>query len=335
LSLLDFSSDSGANLTLADVNLGDVLFAGVGAVGNAALWVLAHHEGVRGKLSLLDKEKLTLLNLQRYVLGSFSDISRQKVVIGKQALKCTQLSVETHEMSLEEFAQSNNGLTIPTLCISVDNVVARRAGQALLPRLVINGWTGGPALGASWHLFSRKTACLACLYQPHGVGMSATEQAAKALGLTPERAAILWVTPQTLSDDDIQTAAKSLGVHVTDLEPWRDKRLGDLYTDVVCGAVPLDITGIDRVETVPLAHQSVLAGVLMATELVKRTSGKFASMSEPETLVSWDDVLRAPPRIWRKPRAREKGCICGDDDYQKVFKSKWERPRAKLRRRSG
>jgi hypothetical protein len=165
--------------------------------------------------------------------------------------------------------------------------------------------------------------------------MSATEQAAKALGLTPDRAAMLWATPQTLSEEDIQAAARSLGVHVTDLEPWRGKRLGDLYTDVVCGAVPLDVTGVGRIETVPLAHQSVLAGVLMAAELLKRTNAKLAAMSEPEPLVSWDDVLRPPPRIWRKPRAREKGCICGDNVYQRVYKSKWTSRRTKPRRRSG
>ncbi|MCL4319141.1 MAG: hypothetical protein M1596_04520, partial [Firmicutes bacterium] len=81
--------------------------------------------------------------------------------------------------------------------------------------------------------------------------------------------------------------------------------------------------GVGKIETVPLAHQSALAGILMAAELIKRTQPELAALSQPETLVSWDDVLREPPTIWGKPRAREKGCICGDSDYQKVYAQKW------------
>ena len=108
--------------------------------------------------------------------------------------------------------------------------------------------------------------------------------------------------------------------------PWRGKSLGDLYTDVVCGAVPLDVRGVGRVETVPLAHQSALAGILMAAELLKRTRPELAALSQPEPLVSWDNVLQAAPGIWRKPRAREIGCICGDPDYQAIYAQKWGPP---------
>lgn len=207
--------------------------------------------------------------------------------------------------------------------VSVDNVDGRRSAQALLPRLVVNGWTGDQALGASWHVFSRDAACLACLYHPHRQGSSAVEQAAKALGLSHDRTALLWVSRQPLSSDDIKAVAKSLGVKESALKPWRSKSLGDIYTDVVCGAVPLDVTGVGKIETVPLAHQSALAGILMAAELLKRTQPELASLAQPEPLISWDDILRPPPPIWGKPRAREKGCICGDPDYQSVYRRKW------------
>jgi hypothetical protein len=99
--------------------------------------------------------------------------------------------------------------------------------------------------------------------------------------------------------------------------------LGDLYTDVVCGAVPISLPVANRVETVPLAHQSVLAGILMAAELVKRTSPELTAMAQLEVLISWDDVLRPPPALWAKPRAREKGCICSDPNYQQTYAQKW------------
>ena len=138
-----------------------------------------------------------------------------------------------------------------------------------------------------------------------------------------ERAATLWVTRAPLSNDERKAAAKVLGVKPAVLKPWRNKPIGELYTDVVCGAVPLDIGGAGREEVVPLAHQSVLAGILMAVELLKRCQPELASISQPETLISWDDILRPAPKNWKKPRPRENGCICGDQVYQSVYREKW------------
>jgi hypothetical protein len=323
VSLLNFDDHTGARTKLTDASVNDVLFVGVGAVGNAALWTLARHAGLRGRLLLVDPEELSLLNLQRYVLGCHADVARSKVSLGRRALEDSSLVIEEHHTSLEALSTERGGIDMPTIAVSLDNIGGRRAAQALLPRVVVSGWTGDRALGASWHVFSRDAACLACLYHPHGQGLSATDQAARALGLSSDRATLLWVTRQPLLDDDIRAAASTLGVDEIVLAPWRGKPLGDLYTDVVCGAVPLDLKGVGKVETVPLAHQSVLAGVLMAAELLKRTEPELDRMSQSEPLVSWDDVLQRAPAIWPKPRARETGCICGDADYQTVYKKKW------------
>lgn len=324
LSLLNFDPKTGADAELPSGNVHDVLFVGVGAIGNAAIWCLARDQKRRGRLTLLDAENLELLNLQRYVLGTSTDISKPKVAIAQNELRKTQISAIPEQQTLEAFADKGPA-KISLICISVDNPRTRIAAQALLPRLIVNGWTGDAALGASWHIFSRNSACLACLYYPRGRGRSQTEQAASALGLSPDRAALLWVTRQPLSEDDITTAANTLGTTVAALQPWRRKSLGELYTGVVCGAVPVNTPQAGRQEVVPLAHQSALAGTLMAVELVKRTNRTLTAKSQREVLVSWDDVLQSPPTIWRKPRAREAGCICGDADYQQVYGKFWNR----------
>lgn len=323
VSLLDFGATRGLNLELPFSSVGDLLFVAVGAIGNAAIWAMSRDSRRSGYLIAIDNERLDCSNLQRYVLGTFEDISKEKVLLAREALKQSGISVETNSLTLEAFSEQSGGIKAPTICISVDNVASRRAAQALLPRLIINGWTGEKALGVSWHIFSHQIACLACLYHPQGQGVSQTDQAARALGLTPERAALLWVTRLPLSDEDIATAARKLGIDAEALQNWRGKSLGDLYTDVVCGAVPISLPVTSRVETVPLAHQSALAGILMAAELVKRTNSELVELSQPETLVSWDDILQPPPTIWAKPRAREKSCICNDPDYQQIFNNKW------------
>jgi hypothetical protein len=324
VSLLDFSGETGANLELPARNIGEVLFVGVGGVGNAAIWALGRHIGLKGKFWFVDHEDLTILNLQRYLLGTYSDVSVSKVELARRAFQTTKLTTELYRVTLEQFAKTRGGIDIPTICISVDNKDSRRSAQALLPKLVINGWTGDSSLGASWHVFSRDAACLACLYHPHGPGLSSTEQAAIALGLPSVRAAELWVSPLGLAAEDIRSAAHALGVEEAELMPWRGRPLAEFYTQVVCGGVPLNIAGIRRVEVVPLAHQSALAGILMASELVKRTIPELAKPSQPESLVSWDNVLQPPPSLWRKPRAREARCICGDPDYQTAYRKKWD-----------
>lgn len=325
ISLLDFNRSTGIDHELPPSSVGEVLFVAVGAVGNSALWTLSRDARRMGKLTLIDNEKLELSNLQRYVLGNLDDAKKEteKVLIGRRELSGTQFEIEMFAGKLEKYADEKHGISTPTICISVDNIATRRSAQALLPKLLINGWTGDQALGASWHVFSRDAACLACLYQPHGQGVSQTEQAARALGLSPDRAALLWVTRLPLSDEDIASAANKLGVSREALTAWRGKPLGDLYTDVVCGAVPINLPVANRVETVPLAHQSALAGILMAAELVKRTNPELNDMSQKEPLVSWDNILSQPPSIWTKPMAREKGCICGDKDYRSCYEVKW------------
>jgi len=323
VSLLNFDSTTGGDLKFSGCDFGHVLFAGVGAVGNAALWALGRDYHSRGHFDLVDAEVIELSNLQRYMLADLADVNASKVALGMRTLALTKLTTSTYATTLEEFAEDLQHRTIPTTAISVDNIEGRRAAQALLPRLIVNGWTGDQGLGASWHVFSREAACLACLYQPRGKGLSAIDQAAQALGIPIERTALLWVTHQPLVVEDIRSAAMTLGVEEYVLQPWIGKSLGDLYTNIVCGAVPLDVKGISKLEMVPLAHQSALAGILMITELVKRTSPNLMPHSQPEPLVTWDDILKPSPKIRAKPRAREPGCICGDLDYQRVFREKW------------
>ena len=52
---------------------------GVGAVGSAAVYALAHLDDVEGTLHLIDNEKIEDPNLNRYVLARRRDIGAWKV----------------------------------------------------------------------------------------------------------------------------------------------------------------------------------------------------------------------------------------------------------------
>lgn len=322
LSLLDFGATNGADLSLGELHLGEMAMFGLGAVANGTLWALARHPSLSGRVFLVDHELVELSNLQRYVLTTDADVGRAKTDVAHDVLARPTLDLELRAMTLEAFAdERGDHFDIPSVLVSIDQINGRRATQALLPRLVVNGWTGEGALGASWHVFSQDAACLACLYHPTRALPSQTELVADALGLTHERAAMLWVTRAPLSDSDLAAATAHLGLK--DLAAWRGRPINELYRDVVCGTVSLDMRGVGRVEAVPLAHQSAMAGTLAAAELVKRLDPTLTALSQQEPLIAWGDVLRPPPTHWVQPRSRVQGCICTDSDYQAVYASKW------------
>lgn len=325
VSLLNFSSTTGAGMPLPACDLGEVAVVGLGAVGNAAVWAWARDETLSGALSLVEPETLELSNLQRYILPTLADVGRAKVDLVSDALAASKLRCTPHRETLAMFADSMaGGFSIPTICVSLDNVVGRRQAQALLPRLVVNGWTGIGGCGASWHLFgSGQQACLACMYLPKGVGPSQTELVAKALGLDPVRAALLWVTGTGVTAEDIQRMAAHLSVDVSVLNSWAGKKLTEVYVEMICGSAALDIIGSGRAEAVPLCHQSVLAGILMAVETLKRTNAELAAQAQVACLATWGDILRPPPRSWAQPHSRAHRCFCSDTDYLATYRLKW------------
>ena len=72
---------------------------------------------------------------------------------------------------------------------------------------------------------------------------------------------------------------------------------------------------------VPLAHQSALAGVLLAAAGVRMgLSGRV------DSVVTRYDVLKPQKRFQVSPAAKHAGerCICQDADYREVYRRKYQ-----------
>lgn len=305
----------------SDVDLGKVLVAGIGAVGNAALWCLTRQARLTGELLLLDPEPVDLSNLQRYVLASDRDVGLSKTDLAARELTGSGLRPTILHGRLGETVLDED---IDRILVTVDNVEGRRIAQSLLPRLVVNGWTSDDGLGASWHDFALGRACLACVYHPDAPRLSEIEIVAAQVGLTPARAGQLIVNGGPLEPGDLRVVEAHLKRPLGSLEVWSGKRLRECHQVVVCGA---QAAALDRDEheevVVPLAHQSVLAGVLAAAELVKRSCPALSALSQRENAVTWDDLTRPPPGARCRPLASRRGCICRDQDYHAVHRARW------------
>jgi len=324
----------------ATVGVGEFRLVGAGAVGQAAAKTLAI-AGVRGKMVVVDDEKVALSNLQRYVLTRDSDVDAVKVDLLRDRLMASDLTVNPVE------AQWRAGLVakrLPTL-VALDSPEDRIGVQSSLPGPIYNAWTQPADVGWSRHERFGEEPCLACLYWPQGETPNRHEQIAAAFQQHPLRVLAYLVhrlpiglplppggvpavpgldSPvdverwmQTPLVDDIAAAA---GVDVAALAAWRDGPLADVYQYGICGGalLHLNVGEAPREVLVPLAHQSALAGVMLATQFIVAQVPELAAV-RPLGAEARYDVLAGLPQVFARPRLRTRNCLCGDAVFRAVY----------------
>lgn len=306
-------------------DVGSVALAGLGAVGNAAVWALNKCR-FGGELHLVDHESLEISNLQRYVLALRQDVGKPKVEIARK-FDSNGLRYVAHQRSWQEFV-STNGYRLSRVLVAVDSARDRRAVQGCLPRWIANAWTQVEDIGISVHrLFSGSGACLSCLYLPPGKIDSEDVIIAKALKV-PEK--LLQVRESLFKNappppDLLALIGERMGVPLERVAEYGTLPLRSLFVDGLCGGglVPLSGSSTQRDLLVPLAHQSVLAGLLLAAALVLEAPEPYEESTV--TTVTRIDLRRPlgehlPQAVQKDPRHI---CICEDADYIAAFERKW------------
>ncbi|MFY9579336.1 MAG: ThiF family adenylyltransferase, partial [Gaiellaceae bacterium] len=328
----------------ATVEAGEFRLVGAGAIGQAAAKTLAI-TGVRGTMVVVDDEKVALSNLQRYVLTRDSDVGTVKVDLLRDRLAKSDLAVVPVE------AKWHAGLVAEQLAtlVALDSPEGRIGVQSSLPGPIYNAWTQPADVGWSRHEHFGAEPCLACLYWPQGETPSRHDQIATAFQQHPLRVLAYLVhrlpiglplppggvpavpgleaAPvdlqrwmQTPLVDDIAAAA---GIEVTALADWRDRPLADVYQDGICGGalLHLNVGEAPREVLVPLAHQSALAGVMLATQFIVAKVPVLGA-ARPSATEARFDVLAGLPQLFARPRARTPNCLCGDAVFRAVYGGK-------------
>lgn len=306
---------------------GKSVLVGVGAVGNAALWALSRSP-VEGELHIVDPERIELSNLQRYVLAERSDADwkREKVSLQIEPFP-EHLILNSHRASWAEFVVQQ-GYEWDQVAVALDSAGDRRAVQASLPGWVANAWTQTGDLGVSVHgPFGGTGECLACLYHPHSKTKNEDEIVAAALGV-PERlmeVRMLLQSGAAVGQPLLEAVAAARGFGIESARQYEDGPILKLYSEGICGGgvLPLGTAGVPRGELqVPLAHQSALAGVLLAAALLRHS---IQGDDEESTRITRIDVMREfPEEPTRASLRRNAGtCICEDHDYQARWVTKY------------
>jgi hypothetical protein len=301
-----------------------VALAGVGAIGMAAAWALARVP-MQGTVHLVDPEDIELSNLQRYVQTTRRDVGRSKAVVAARAFRGS-LRAQSCVCSWSTFASEGHYATDGVL-VGVDSAQARREVQASLPRWIANGWTQPGDLGLSVHpTFGGDGACLACLYLPDAATKNEDELIADALGIPSRvvevRTLLHLGTP--VPSDLLELIAVGLGIPLTTIASFAGTPIRELYLNGVCGGALLPSYSdgqIRRELHVPLAHQSALAGLLLAATMARVAVGAM----EPVTTATRLNVLRAiTSDLTQRVRRRGDGrCLCDDSDFLQRYVKKY------------
>jgi hypothetical protein len=326
--------ETGATSIDQPIDVGTTHLVGAGAIGQAVVYALAAIP-VTGRLVVIDPETITLSNLQRYVLASGDDVDASKTDLVARALANSDLTVELQSCSWGDAADH---LAADTVLVALDTARDRIAVAASLPQRVYNAWTQTADLGWSRHEAFGVEPCLACLYYPDRPRPSEHELIAAALGqpLLRVLAYLSYNIPigfplpaiPTLAELPVQpederwlevSLLKDLieaGVVDTATAPaWADETIGKVYRDGVCAGGLLAVGDLSTDVLVPLAHQSALAGVMLAAQLTAAANPNTRARRDTSIEHRYD-VLRGFPQVVARPRARTPHCLCTDPIYQ-------------------
>jgi hypothetical protein len=122
----------------------------------------------------------------------------------------------------------------------------------------------------------------------------------------------------------LNLVAQRLGLAQTDVEPFVGRSVRDLYVVGICGGavLPLGVAGVpDASLHVPLAHQSALAGILLAASYMRSLS----EAAFTDTRVVRIDLLKTLRELEALPMLKrgDERCICEDADYLRAYERKW------------
>ena len=265
-SLLDLLPSGEDADTPQSVTLPESHLVGVGAVGSAAIYALAHVDECRGILHLIDNEKVDESNLNRYVLMRRRDRECWKVDVACEALGRTAIRTVPYRDAFARYI-TEYGADVELLLSPVDSEEGRRGLAKTLPHRVINAATGGTTVTVSTHGFNDGKACLHCLYPVALNHASREDIMAAEMGLPPETVRELVQTNAPIGAGLVAQIEENRGVERGRWAGNVGAQINSFYVRAVCGDAELSLPHTNVIA--PLSFISASAGIVLAAELIK------------------------------------------------------------------
>lgn len=306
-----------------EVNIGFTL-VGTGAIGNAVLWTLLQLNELAGFINLIDDQEVSPSNLQRYILMFQQHKDKSKVLELQKMFDCfPRLNINPLKNKWQSSVGSLTPKDLELLAVALDSKEERLLIQSTLPKKIVNAWTSHEDVGVSRHFNFLETVCLSCLYLPKEKQKSESEKIAEILNLPEIQVRNYIANSLPVDEAFVRSVAQSLTIDVDELRPFIGKPVQIFYSEGICGERIISKTkGVQELE-VPLAHESVLAGILQAAEIVIESNQLRKQVIEPLTKINLLKPLH-DYLLEDEDKNYARSCICIDSVFTKRYKEKWK-----------
>lgn len=298
------------------VDIGRAFLAGAGAIGNGFLWA-ARFLNIRGQIDIADDDVVSSGNLNRQVWFEARDVGHGKAdrLAALAQPHMPQLKLVPRPMRLQDLPERSEGPWLERLVVAVDSRRARRALQNEFPGEVFDASTTDiREVVVSYNRQPGQAACLSCIYEPDLEEYSRETHISDHLGVSLQA-----VRAERISESDaLSIARKFPGLVAADL-------VGTAYDSLfkrLCAESALQTQEGKRV-VAPFAFVSVLAGTMLALEVVRRRQSAASIQDNYWRLSPWHSPLFRR----RVMRPRQSDCsFCANPLLQRVNESLWKRP---------
>lgn len=298
------------------IDLGRTYLAGAGAIGNGYLWGLRWFN-VRGQLDIVDFDIVKSGNLNRQVWFHESDIGKPKanqLALSAQS-SFPELTLVPRRDRLQDLPEKKTDPRwLRRLVVGVDSRLARRALQDELPEQVFDASTTDiREIVLHFNQQGTGKACLGCVYPPDQLEAGRARDIAAALGITIEE-----VCEGVISAH----AAKVIRARYPDRGLTLEGLEGEAYDSLfkaLCAKAALRTDGGRQIFS-PFAFVSVLAGVMLAIETVRRLSG-YQPDYNLWKISPWSPFI---PRLRRQIPANPVCVVCGEPWRQQIAAQVWK-----------
>lgn len=307
------------------IDLRNLTFAGLGAGGMATLFTLASVKEIYGRVTLIEPDHISETNLNRLVAAGLADFLGKmlKVSLGQALLAGHPgVDVTSHALPVDSVLNALQPEQRQNVVCAVHSRAARRTVQYETPAIV---WDAGATETGDfwlWRVDFGRTRCMGCRF-PDGASdpeRIMAQQLADVVGLSEG----VWY--DKVRDNAPFTADEIEAIRATVAEgeeapAWGLPEAGQPFGDweaQQCGRLNLPEAGDDEI---PIPFAPVMAGVLVAGEVLKETLFPGAALHGHY----WNNLVGRfiPSNTPCRPAPRVDCQICADPLMVSQYRRRW------------
>ena len=304
------------------IDLNRLTMVGLGAGGGATAFTLASLPELRGAFTLIDPDTIVDHNLNRNVFADVDDASESVLKVGAiEGLlnRFPSLIVKSIPTAFVQATAALGPEDYRYVVAAIHSREARRQVQYETPKVLWDAAAAEDGEFRIWRMILGQTECMFCKHPPgvHDPEVKKSEQVAQLLGLLPEVCLRKLRDNEVFTAEEVTAIVSRFGGNVQPFDlPAAGQRYGD-WEASQCGRLPLS----DDDEEIPIPFAPVMAGVLIAGEIIKEHHFPNAVLDS----CYWNSLLgqfMPHNRAFRKsPRS---GCsFCADQDYLAQYNRRW------------